>query len=259
MTSQSQQQAIAVAEQTEAVRLASNVEAAMHVGETLTGSNDDITGEVADIRYRKHVSIWNRETGTHSYALPYMVSDLAKQRIKAGPLTSQSAFVFRKEDLSDAIRNKPMIQKIPCYLNEAHPDSARYHGMGFAHCISPGAPSQAALESHMAHTHKRAWDTIQKEVVDAKSDAVMANDAANTKALQALVAQLVANQQLTPAQLESPAGQAAVEAVSAAQEPETETTFTATCQACGEDSQGRSQAGAEASLRGHIGREHPPE
>lgn len=150
MTTDAQRQAEAVSDQIEAIRLSSNTEG-MQVGENLQGSNEDIGGEITDIRYRNSISIWSRETGVHSYALPYMAGDLAKQRLKTGPYAGQSAVVFRKSDIPAEVMNRPQSPRIPCYLHAEHPTSSRWFSMGFASCAKKTIPSQAALESHMWH------------------------------------------------------------------------------------------------------------
>ena len=147
MTTDAQRQAEAVSDQVEAIRLASNVDEGMSVGENLQSSNQEISGEVTDIRYRNQISIWNKETGLHSFALPYMASDLANQRIQTGPYAGESAWAFRKSDIPAEVRNRASQPKMMCYLHVEHPGSARYLGMGFASCTADGIPSQAALEA----------------------------------------------------------------------------------------------------------------
>lgn len=281
---------MAVADQAEAVRLASNVDSkdALYVGEQLTGTNTEISAEVTDIRFKNTVSVWNRETGTHSYATPNLIPDMTRQRIPRGKYAGQAQWAMRREDIPAEVLNRPVPPKMPCYLNETHPDAERYYGMGYAACEAKNIPSIAALKLHMAKSHKNAWKTILEENADAdrKEDRDAAR--ATKEAMETLVATLIANQPVPAAVLESPVGQAAVaevasvapaapvtsigqtailsEAPAAPPSEETlaaleevEKSFTATCQTCGEDSQGKSQAGAEASLRGHIAREHPPE
>ena len=259
MTTNIQQQAEAISDQVEATTLTSNVSPGMQVGESLSSNDSEISGEVTDIRYRNLVSMWARETGIHSYALPYMVGDLAKQRIKTGPLTGQSVFVFRYEDVPLSIRERPEGTKLPCYLNSNHPLAAKWHAMGFVACIKQNIPSQAALESHMAHSHKRAWATIQKDEEDRVRDEDREFSRANTLALQALVERLTSGQQLTPAETVGSVGQEAIRQVvsEASDEPTPAASYAASCETCGLEVTGKSKAGALASLRAHEKREHP--
>ena len=239
MTTDAQRQAEAVSDQIEAIRLSSNTEG-MQVGENLQSSNEDISGEITDIRYRNNISIWNRESGVHSYALPYMAADLAKQRIKTGPYAGQSAFVFRKSDIPAEVMNRPQSPKMPCYLHAEHPTSSRWLSMGFASCTTKNIPSQAALESHMWHSHKRAWETIQKDEADKQLNDERALARENLAALQALVQQAATT--VTPAP--SPV------------ETTEQEDYHLVCDICNEDFSGKSRAGASASLRAHEKREH---
>ena len=270
MTTDAQQQAVAVAEQSEAVLMSSNVEAdGLRVGENLPDGLDDTDAEVTDIRYKDLVSAWNRETGGHSWALPYMVPAMAKQSVKAGLYKGEQQWAFKKSAVPDAVLNKPVAPKLPCYLNETHPDSAYYYSFGFRNCRAKGIPTRSALEMHMAKSHKRAWEMIQKDRDESRRDRTEANAQANTEALQALVAQLVNSQ--SPVEAPEPvvevatAGQAAMqappptdEARAAFEASDTEDKqYSATCPTCQEEISGRSQAGAFAALRGHEHREHP--
>lgn len=264
MTTNIQQQAEAISDQIEATALTSNVSPGMQVGESLSSNGSEISGEVTDIRYKNLVSMWARETGIHSYALPYMVADLAKQRIKpidgiTGPLTGQSVFVFRYEDVPLSIRERPEGTKLPCYLNSNHPLAAKWHAMGFVACIKVNIPSQAALESHMAHSHKRAWATIQKDEEDRVRDEDREFSRANTLALQALVERLASGQQLTPAETVGSVGQEAIRQVvsDVPDEPIPTVPYVVTCETCELEVTGKSMAGALASLRAHEKREHP--
>lgn len=207
--------------------------------------------------------MWNRETGAHSYALPYMVPALAKQRVKAGLYKGQQQFAFQKSALPDAVLNKPVATKLACYLNETHPKSEYYYSFGFRNCIAKSIPTRVALEHHMAKSHPRAWAMIQKDEEESRRDRSEAREQANLETMQALVAQLVANNAPVAAPepvAEAPA--AVVEPVAADPDEEVvdaaDAQFFATCPTCKEDIPGRSQAGAVASLRAHERREHPP-
>ena len=249
MTTDAQRQAEAISDQVEAIRLASNVDDGMAVGENLQSSNQEISGEVTDIRYRNTISIWNKETGLHSFALPYMASDLANQRIKTGPYAGESVWAFRKSDIPAEVRNRPSQPKMMCYLHVEHPDSARYLGMGFASCTADGIPSQAALESHMAHSHKRAWESIRKDEADKLRDEERALNRENLEALRALARQAVG---VSPSPSPAPSPVAEPQVVEAAEE-----SYYLTCSTCNQDFSGKSRAGASASLRAHEKREHP--
>ncbi len=269
MTTDAQQHAVAVAEQSEAVRMSSNVEAdGLRVGENLPDGLDGTDSEVTDIRYKDLVSMWNRETGTHSYALPYMVPDLAKQRVKAGPYKGSQQFAFQKSALPYAVLNQEVAPKLPCYLNETHPSSAYYYSLGFRSCIAKGLSSRTAVDTHMAKSHKRAWAIIQRDQEDARRDRTEANAQANTEALQALVAQLVNNN--APVAAPEPVtvatmGQAAMqappptdEARAAFEASDTEDKpFTVECTQCNFIARGKTEPGALTSLTVHEKREHP--
>jgi hypothetical protein len=255
MTTQAQRYAEAVADQTEAQLLSSNITPGMKVGEELASPNGEITGEVTDILHKNLVSMWNRETGAHSFALPYMVPDLARQRLKSGTYQGASTFVFRLSDLPAEVRNRPVGVKLPCYLNETHPDAGKYHAMGFARCLAKSIPSQAALESHMAHSHKQAWSTIQKELEDTRRDEDREFSRSNTLALQALVTRLSGGQPVLPAEVVSPEGQAAV--VEVAEEAASDA-FTETCDKCGVVIGASGLLAAHNKMAAHKRKEHGP-
>lgn len=199
MTTDAQTQAQAIADQMDAQRLISNVNASARVGERIVSpENPEITGEVIAVAHPGTVNIWNRETGAHSYALPYMVGDLAKQLVKAGPYRGKSQWVFRFNDLADDLQHPQQIERFVCYLNEGHQDAQRYAAMGFGHCPRTGMPSVAALEKHMSSSHKRAWATIQKEVEDKRRDEDRDFARANTIALQSLVERLAGGATAAP-------------------------------------------------------------
>ena len=260
MTTNAQQTAEAIADQVEATTLTSNVSPGMQVGESLPSTNIEITGEVTDIRHKNLVSMWNRETGTHSYALPYMVPDLAKQRLKTGPYSGQSAFVFRYDDIPLSIRERPVGVKMPCFLNPSHPLSAKWYAMGYTSCEKVNIPSQAALESHMSHTHKKAWATIQKDDFDRLRDEDREFARANTIALQALVEKLSQGQTVPITEATSSVGQEAilrtVETIEEVPVLPEDAPYSVSCPTCSEGFTGKSMAGALASLRAHERREH---
>lgn len=246
MTTDAQKYAEAVSDQVEAMSLSSNVESGIKIGESLNSSNSEISGEITDIRYRNQISIWNRATGVHSYALPYMAGDLAKQRILEGPYAGQSAFVFRHSDIPAEILNRPESIKMKCYLHIEHPDSSRYLSMGFASCKANGIPSQAALESHMTHSHKRAWETIQRDAIDKERAEEREINRENLEALRALARQAVSQQVVTPA----PVSETVVDTTEQGD-------YHVTCSTCNQDFSGKTMPGAIVSLRAHEKREHP--
>ena len=272
MTTQIQETAQAISEQHEAVLLSSNVEAnGLRVGEALPEGLEGTEAEVTNVLYKDMVSMWNRETGAHSYALPYMVPDLAKQRVKSGKYKGSQQFAFRNSDVPAEILNLPKGLKLPCFLNDSHPDHAKYRGQGFAACAADGLSSEIARKTHMKKSHPRAWATIQEDTEQARRDEDRSIALANTAALQAMVAQLVQSQAPVAAPVpvveavEPTIGQAAMQAPeptdaerAAFEESQAEDKpYSAICATCQEEIFGRSQAGAFAALRGHENREHP--
>ena len=272
MTSPIQERAQAVAAQEDAIRAIKSNVSSINVGEQLNSDNPDISGEVTNIRYKDLVSMWHRETGIQSYALPYMVPEFAKQRLPGG----LSTFVFREEDLADSVRYKPEIEGHLCYLNPKHPDSARYHAMGYPKCISKPRPSMAVLESHMAKSHKPAWATIQKERDDALVEEDRTFQRKQTEALQALVERLARGQVIPDEEIQQAAAAAlstgtlepVIDMTEVAEDDMTEaaedipddsqdSSYSVTCEKCDFSTEGRRMAGAVASLRAHQKREHP--
>jgi hypothetical protein len=193
-----------------------------------------------------------------------MVPEFAKQRLPGG----LSTFVFRESDLADSVRYKPEIEGHLCYLNPKHPDSARYHAMGYPKCISQPRPSVAVLEAHMAKSHKPAWATIEKE----RSDALVEEDRTfqreQTEALRALVERLALGQvipdeeiqEATAAVLPTETLEPVIDMTEVAEDmpddPQ-DSSYSVTCEKCDFSTEGRSMAGALASLRAHEKREHP--
>ena len=113
----------------------------------------------------------------------------------------------------------------------------------------------AVLESHMAKSHKPAWATIQKERDDALVEEDRAFQRKQTEALQALVERLALGQVIPDEEI-----QQAAEATlrnQAAEESQDDTMQTVTCDKCDFTAEGKTMAGALASLRAHEKREHP--
>ena len=113
--------------------------------------------KVSDLAFKGYVEVWDTRTGVLSLQPRWLLWQTMTKKREDG----SQVFTLVNPQIPPSYGDDLM-----CPL---HPESALYarlKGMGFATCPKRHIPNQAALNSHIEHSHKRTWAFMEQDRQD---------------------------------------------------------------------------------------------
>lgn len=198
---------------------------------------------VNSLQYKGYVEVWDTQTGDKSRQPWWLLWQTMRKRREDGSL------VFTRTD--------PKIppdygQDLFCPLNPAAPPDQRFTGRGFRHCRKKHIPHWDALQSHIQHSHKRAWAAMERARAEREREEDRALQRKVIETQQQLMAALTQNAMPAPAPEPTPAA-ATAEPVKI----RVDRTNTRPCPVCGEEFTGAAPIAVSNLINRHMKAAHP--
>lgn len=131
----------------------------LHMGEEIAMPTEELPVglRVTDLNFKGYRRVWDTKTGQESLQPRWLLWQTARKRHpdKTPMFTTVDPHI--PQDYGEDLY---------CPLNPGAPVDERFGGMGFKPCRKKHIPHMAAQQSHLEHSHKRAFLAIQRKFAD---------------------------------------------------------------------------------------------
>lgn len=136
-----------------------------HEGEIVNRPSEDLAApiRVNSLEFKGYVQVWDTRTGDRSLQPRWLLWQTMTKKREDGSL------VFTLTDPQIAPKYGADLK---CPLHPSSPEYARLMNMGFKECQKGHIPNQAALASHLSHSHKSTFAYLEQS----KAEQIRAED-----------------------------------------------------------------------------------
>lgn len=202
----------------------------LHEGEIINIPSEEnpLPMRVTDLNFRGYRKVWDTKTGDMSLQPYWLLWQAARKHHPDGTPMFTTADPKIVQDHGEDLY---------CPLNPNAPAEERFSGMGFKPCRKMHIPHMAAQQSHLEHSHKRAFIAIQRKFTQAQRE--------EDRELQ--LRAITAQEKVAAAMLES-IGNRAV--------PQRIVDVVGECDICHEQLSAKRKLGLNSKMRSHMKRTH---
>lgn len=208
----------------------------LHEGEIINAPSDEnpLPMRVTDLNFRGYRKVWDTKTGDMSLQPYWLLWQAARKHHPDGTQMFTTADPHIPQDHGEDLF---------CPLNPNAPEEERFTGMGFKPCRKQHIPHMAAQQSHLEHSHKRAFIAIQQkfERIQREEDRELQ--------LRAITAQ----ERVAEAMLSQVGGGAPTRRTSISG---TDTAVAGECDTCHEQITAKNKLGLNSKMRAHMRNAH---
>ena len=200
----------------------------LHMGDEIAMPTEELPVglRVTDLNFKGYRKVWDTKTGEMSLQPRWLLWQTARKRHPDRTRMFTTVDPHIPQDYGEDLY---------CPLNPEAPKEERFGGMGFKPCRKRHIPHLAAQQSHLEHSHKRAFIAIQQKFAQAQRE--------EDRELQ--LRAITAQEKVAAAMLESVGNQVSAQRTAVGE-----------CDICHEQLSAKSKLGLNSKMRSHMKSTH---